>query len=147
MSDTEPLFLSVILPVYNGARFLPRAVESVRRQPFARWELLAVDDGSTDDSLALLTDLAAQEPQLRVIRRDDDGGGGGALAGNDRAALGRRTLPRVRECTLPPGGGGLAAPAAVPALRGVLPAGAAPLRLRTGAGRLDAGRLRCRRGN
>lgn len=67
-------FVSVILPVFNGARFLSRAVESVRRQHFTRWELLAVDDGSTDDSLALLNRLAAEEPRLRVLRRPSNGG-------------------------------------------------------------------------
>jgi glycosyltransferase involved in cell wall biosynthesis len=66
MPDANPPFLSVILPVYNGARFLPRAFESVRRQTFPRWELIAVDDGSTDDSVAVLNRLAAEEPRLRA---------------------------------------------------------------------------------
>lgn len=44
--------ISVIMPVWNGARFMDRAIASVMAQTRPEWELLIVDDGSTDDSLA-----------------------------------------------------------------------------------------------
>ena len=44
--------ISVIMPVWNGARFMDRAIASVVAQTSPEWELLIVDDGSTDDSLA-----------------------------------------------------------------------------------------------
>ncbi len=59
---------SVIMPVYNGARFLERSIGSVRAQTFADWELLAVDDGSTDSSHAQLCRHAAADSRIRVIR-------------------------------------------------------------------------------
>jgi len=45
--------VSVLLPVYNGARYLAGALRSVVAQSFPDWELLVVDDGSTDDSRAV----------------------------------------------------------------------------------------------
>ena len=61
--------ISVLLPVYNAAATLPAALASVRRQSFADWELVAVDDGSTDDSAALLAAAAHQDPRVRLLQR------------------------------------------------------------------------------
>ncbi|MBI4179182.1 glycosyltransferase [bacterium] len=52
MPDT---LVSVLLPVWNGGRFLRSSLESLRRQSFRKFEVVAVDDGSTDGSHALLT--------------------------------------------------------------------------------------------
>jgi glycosyltransferase involved in cell wall biosynthesis len=65
--------VSVLLPVHNAAGSLRRAVESIRRQTCADWELVAVDDGSTDGSAALLEAAARDEPRLRVLRRPHEG--------------------------------------------------------------------------
>jgi GT2 family glycosyltransferase len=59
--------ISVIVPVYNGTAFLDRSVGSVRGQTFADWELLAVDDGSSDDTYARLCGFAAADPRIRPI--------------------------------------------------------------------------------
>ena len=64
--------ISVVMPVYNGARFLTRAIESVRNQAFPDWELLVVDDGSTDDSATLLDQFARTEPRIRVFRHHNN---------------------------------------------------------------------------
>jgi glycosyltransferase involved in cell wall biosynthesis len=66
--------ISIIMPVYNGSRFLERAWASVQRQTFQDWELLAVDDGSTDDSFQRLRRWAADEPRLRVQRLERNQG-------------------------------------------------------------------------
>lgn len=55
------------MPVYNAAATLPAALESLDAQTDGDWELLAVDDGSTDDSLAVLKAFSAT-PRLRVIQ-------------------------------------------------------------------------------
>ena len=59
--------VSVVLPVFNGAATIGRAVASVLRQTFEDWELIVVDDGSTDGTAALLHHLAKSEPRLRVL--------------------------------------------------------------------------------
>ena len=65
--------ISVLLPCWNAARFLDRALESLRAQTFSDFEIVAVDDGSTDDTARVLTQWAAHEPRLRVIPRAHQG--------------------------------------------------------------------------
>ena len=62
-----PPAVSILLPVHNAATTLPRALESLRAQTFTDWELLAIDDGSTDTTSALLATAAAADPRLRVF--------------------------------------------------------------------------------
>lgn len=61
------------MPVFNAAPFLAEACRSIFRQSFGDFEFLAVEDGSSDDSPALLDALAASEPRLRVIRQGRQG--------------------------------------------------------------------------
>ena len=65
--------VSVVMPARNGARWLGEAVESVISQSFPDWELLAIDDGSTDDTPRLLTGFAGRDSRIRVIRQDASG--------------------------------------------------------------------------
>lgn len=55
---------SILVPVYNSARFLPALVASVRAQTYPHWELVLVDDGSTDDTRALITQYASQDTRI-----------------------------------------------------------------------------------
>lgn len=65
--------VSVVMPVYNAQTFVAEAVRSVLAQTFADFECIAVDDGSTDDSLAILRQLAADDDRLRIITRANTG--------------------------------------------------------------------------
>lgn len=60
--------ISIVLPTFNGARYLRGAVESVRRQTWTRWELILVDDCSSDATPGLIAELAAAEPRIRAFR-------------------------------------------------------------------------------
>lgn len=60
--------VSILLPVRNEERYLPAALQSIFRQTLASWELVAVDDGSTDGTAAILADAARCEPRVRVLR-------------------------------------------------------------------------------
>ena len=53
----EQFFVSVIIPVYNGERFLAEAVETVHAQEYDRLEIIVVDDGSTDRTSEIITSL------------------------------------------------------------------------------------------
>ena len=63
----QPL-VSIVMPVYNRAVLLPMPVQSVLDQTWSNRELLAVDDGSDDDSMERLMALAGQDPRLRLLR-------------------------------------------------------------------------------
>jgi glycosyltransferase involved in cell wall biosynthesis len=65
--------VSVLIPVHNTARWLAETVASVQSQSVADWELVAIDDGSTDGSLEVLQRLAAREPRMRVLGRSNKG--------------------------------------------------------------------------
>ena len=59
--------ISIVIPVHNAARVLSETVDSVRRQSFTVWELILVNDHSTDDSLSLSKKLATEELTEREI--------------------------------------------------------------------------------
>jgi glycosyltransferase involved in cell wall biosynthesis len=61
--------ITIVMPVYNAARHLEATVASVLAQSFAGFELIAIDDGSQDNSLALLLEMAARDPRIKVIAR------------------------------------------------------------------------------
>ncbi len=58
--------ISVIMSVYNGETYLVEAVESVRSQTFENWELVIINDCSTDSTPALLAELAAKDERIKV---------------------------------------------------------------------------------
>nr|WP_218880971.1 glycosyltransferase family A protein [Kineosphaera limosa] len=57
----------MITPVFNEQRYLPAMLDSVRAQTHSDWELLLVDDGSTDDTPTLVAAAAADDPRIRVV--------------------------------------------------------------------------------
>jgi len=65
--------VSVLMPVYNAEQYLAQALGSIREQTFRAWELVAVDDGSTDSSLKILRLASAKDPRIRVISRPNTG--------------------------------------------------------------------------
>lgn len=66
--------ISVIMPVYNSERYLRRALNSVCNQTFRDLEILCINDGSTDESPAILTSYAARDPRIRVITHEKNRG-------------------------------------------------------------------------
>ena len=66
----NPADLSVIVPVYNGARFLRDAIASVTAQGFAPMQIIIVDDGSTDDTPAVVRSLAGP---IHSVRQENHG--------------------------------------------------------------------------
>ncbi len=81
--------VSVITPVWNAAATLAATVASVRAQSFPDWEMLVVDDGSTDGSAALAQALAREEPRLRLLAHPTTRGAAAARNHGIRAARGR----------------------------------------------------------
>lgn len=80
--------VSVILPTYNRGDTIQRAIESVRNQTLQDWELLIVDDGSTDNTAGLVYSCYAGEPRVKLIRQDNQGVSGARNTGM-RASAGK----------------------------------------------------------
>lgn len=63
--------ISVVIPVYNGGRYLTETLQSVRHQTLQPEEIIVVDDGSTDDTPEILS----AQPDIRVLRQENRGAG------------------------------------------------------------------------
>ncbi len=68
----DPL-ISVVMPVYNGQRYLREAVKSITTQTHGDFEFIVIDDGSTDDSPAILRTFAKEDARIRIISRPNTG--------------------------------------------------------------------------
>ena len=65
--------VSCIIPVYNTEKYLPRCIESVLAQTFVDWEMLLIDDGSTDASGSICDEYAAKDERIRVFHKENGG--------------------------------------------------------------------------
>lgn len=63
---------SIIIPIYNGSKYLSETITSVLDQAFADFELLLVDDFSTDSSLSIANDFAKKDPRISVLAQDEN---------------------------------------------------------------------------
>ena len=71
MSNTLSPFVSIVLPTYNDAVFLPSAIESVLTQTWQDFELIVVNDGSTDNTREVLQDFE-HDPRVTVIHKQNE---------------------------------------------------------------------------
>lgn len=74
MGEQNPK-VSIVMPVYNAGRFLREAINDIRAQTYENWELICVDDGSTDQSLLVLEYFAEKDDRIRIITQENRGAG------------------------------------------------------------------------
>lgn len=77
--------VSVIIPIYNTAKYLPRCIESVLCQSFDGFELLLVNDGSTDGSGDICDTYATRDSRIRVFHKENGGVSSARNLGLDKA--------------------------------------------------------------
>jgi glycosyltransferase involved in cell wall biosynthesis len=65
--------VSIVLPAYNAAKFITHTVDSVQRQTGVDWELVAVDDGSSDETPAILAEYARHDSRIQFYRTTNGG--------------------------------------------------------------------------
>ncbi|MBD5400418.1 glycosyltransferase [bacterium] len=78
--------ISIIVPVYNAEKYLRRCINSVRAQTYDDWELICINDGSTDNSGDILDEYASRDARVRVITKEN---AGVSAARNDGLAMAR----------------------------------------------------------
>lgn len=71
-SPHQPL-ISVIVPVYNTSPWLRKCMDSICNQTYPNLQIIAVDDGSTDNSLSILREYAAKDPRVEIIHQENAG--------------------------------------------------------------------------
>lgn len=71
MDDAKPM-ISIILPVYNGSKFLAKCIESCLNQTYDRLELIVVNDCSTDDSLEIMEHFAQLDDRIRIVNNESN---------------------------------------------------------------------------
>jgi glycosyltransferase involved in cell wall biosynthesis len=80
--------ISIVVPAYNAERYLERTLDSVCAQKFASWELIVVDDGSTDQTLAIAQRYAARDARITARHQANGGVAAARNAGLHTAARG-----------------------------------------------------------
>jgi teichuronic acid biosynthesis glycosyltransferase TuaG len=66
--------ISIIVPVYNAQDFIAKTIEFVQAQTYEKWELILVDDCSTDKSIELINNKSQTDSRVRLIRQEINGG-------------------------------------------------------------------------
>lgn len=100
-TDASPL-VSIIIPAFNAARFIPETIRSVAAQTHRNLEIIAVDDGSTDDTREVLRAFCEEDPRIRLIEQANSGVSAARNAGA-RLARGEFLGFLDADDTLPPG--------------------------------------------
>lgn len=65
--------ISVIIPIYNVEKYLRRCLDSVKNQTFTDWEAICVNDGSPDNSAAILAEYAAMDARFKIVNKENGG--------------------------------------------------------------------------
>jgi len=71
LSETLRPLISVAMPVYNGEQYLAEAIESILAQTFNNFELIIIDDGSTDNSLQILRTYEKRDSRIKLVAREN----------------------------------------------------------------------------
>lgn len=85
MGHNMPM-LSIIVPVYNTGQYISQCIESVLNQSYCSFELLLIDDGSTDESGAICDEYAKKDSRIRVFHKENGGVSSARNLGLDHAS-------------------------------------------------------------
>src|SRR5690554_6463831 len=65
--------ISILMPVFNAEKWLSETIESVLAQVYSNWELIIVDDGSSDSSFAVAQSFAKKDSRIKVYKQENKG--------------------------------------------------------------------------
>lgn len=81
--------VSIVTPVFNSERFLRDTIQSVRRQSYSDWELLLIDDASTDSSVAIIKAAQDEDARIKLLQNERNMGAGYSRNKGIKAAKGK----------------------------------------------------------
>lgn len=81
--------VSIIMPSYNCGRFVEETIHSVQAQTYQNWEIIFVDDYSTDDTISIISELQEKDPRIRLYRNNCNSGAAVSRNNALREAKGR----------------------------------------------------------
>lgn len=65
--------ISVVMPIYNGAKYVEEAIQSVLNQPYKDVEVICIDDGSNDNSVSIISAIALRDPRVSIYQQKHEG--------------------------------------------------------------------------
>jgi len=74
MTQNKDKLVSVITPLYNGERYIRETIMSVKKQTYENWEMIIVDDGSTDNGQKIVMELVAQDSRIHYYKNEKNRG-------------------------------------------------------------------------
>lgn len=80
--------VSVIMPSHNSAGYISEAIDSVIQQTHTKWELIVIDDASTDNTVSIVEDLSKQDSRINIIKNSTNQGPGFARNAGIKASKG-----------------------------------------------------------
>lgn len=82
----KQVLISVIVPIYNTVEYLPRCVNSIRKQTYRNLEIILVDDGSTDNSGAMAEKFALEDQRVKAFHKENGGSSSARNLGIEKAS-------------------------------------------------------------
>ncbi len=74
MNANHTPLVSIVMPSYNSSRFIAESIEAIRRQTYTHWELLIVDDCSSDNTIDIVNSYVAQDSRIQLFQNSVNGG-------------------------------------------------------------------------
>ena len=72
-NNTEKDKLSVIIPIHNGEKYIRNTIKRIQKQNYCNYELILVENGSSDNSWEILKEIRKQNPNIIIFKNDEKG--------------------------------------------------------------------------
>lgn len=74
LSNENNFLVSIITPVYNSSKYIDQCIESVLSQTYSNWEMIVVNDKSTDNSRAIIEEYVRKDPRIKLFNNEKNMG-------------------------------------------------------------------------
>ena len=81
--------VSIITPSWNSEKYIKKTIESVQNQTYSNWEMIIVDDCSSDNTVKIVQEISKTDPRVRILKQSTNGGAAKARNRSLKEATGR----------------------------------------------------------